>query len=312
MIEVRGLAKRYGDHVAVDGVSFSARAGEVVGLLGPNGAGKSTVMRILAGYLCATSGTASIAGFDVTTQSMEARERLGYLPESGGVYLEMRVNEYLSYRAEVKRVQLERRHRRIEAAIEQCDLGEVRGRIIGQLSKGFRQRVAIAGTLLHQPPVVILDEPTVGLDPLQMRGVRELVRRLGRKRAVLFSTHILSEAAAVCDRVVIVHRGRVLADAVPAEITARAGGQTLEIEVLGGADAVTSALATLPGVAIELKSSGPPTVRVEVRGADVAALERRVEIASALARAGLQVVELSVVRSTLDEAFARLTVDAAA
>jgi len=228
MIEAQGLSKRYGDFVAVDGVSFRVGSGEVVGFLGPNGAGKTTTMRMLTGFLPPTDGTAKIAGHDVFGEAQAARRAVGYLPETPPLYPEMDVQGYLKYVATIQDVPRSRRAGAIEQALERCGLGEVRRRLIGALSKGYRQRVGLAGAIVHTPPVLILDEPTVGLDPIQIQEIRALIQELGgaNEHAVILSTHILAEVEAICDRVILIHRGRKVEDAPLAELTA--GGRKLE------------------------------------------------------------------------------------
>ena len=211
-IEVEGLRKRYGPAWAVDGISFTVEPGEVVGFLGPNGAGKTTTLRILTCFIPATEGTARVAGHDVFTESAEVRKRIGYLPENVPLYREMRVGEYLEYRAALKRVPRKERARRIEDALALIQITDHANRIIGHLSKGYRQRVGLADTLVHDPEVLILDEPTVGLDPNQVREVRDLVKDLASQRTVLFSTHVIPWVEAVCERVIVISAGRIVAD----------------------------------------------------------------------------------------------------
>jgi ABC-2 type transport system ATP-binding protein len=211
IIEVENLTKRYAGHAAVDGITFSVQRGEIVGFLGPNGAGKSTTMRILACYLPATYGTARVAGFDVFTQADEVRRRIGYMPENNPLHLDMRVREYLKFRARLKGLGIRQSRERVEAVMQQCGLAEVRRRIIGHLSKGYRQRVGLADALVHEPELIILDEPTIGLDPHQVRSVRQLIKELGRHHTVLISTHILFEVEMTCNRVLIMHEGKILA-----------------------------------------------------------------------------------------------------
>ncbi|HPD14918.1 MAG TPA: ABC transporter ATP-binding protein [Planctomycetota bacterium] len=227
MIEVEHLTKRYGKIVAVDDVSFRVEEGEVVGFLGPNGAGKSTVMRILTSFTPATSGQVRVAGFDPFWESMQVREGVGYLPENVPLYREMRVSEYLFHRARLKGVAACERKRRIGEVLDRCGIAEVAGRVIGQLSKGYRQRVGLADALVNDPPILILDEPTVGLDPNQVRLVREMIRDLGQRRTVLLSTHILSEVEMICPRVIIISGGRIVAEDTTANLKGRLGG-TLE------------------------------------------------------------------------------------
>ena len=215
MIEVSNLTKRYAGHTAVSDISFTVGRGEIVGLLGSNGAGKSTTMRILSCYLPASAGTARVAGFDVFTQADEVRRRIGYMPENNPLHPEMRVREYLKFRARLKGLSWKRSRERVEIVMEQCGLTEVTRKIIGQLSKGFRQRVGLADALVHEPELIILDEPTIGLDPKQIRSVRQLIKDLGRSHTVLISTHILPEVEMTCGRVVILHEGRILAADTP-------------------------------------------------------------------------------------------------
>src|SRR5712692_8551546 len=209
MIEVDNLTKFFGPVLAVDHISFRVSQGEIVGFLGPNGAGKTTTMRILTSYLPATSGVVRVAGYDVMTQSMDVRRSIGYLPESVPLYPEMRVDEYLLYRAKLKGVDRKERQHRLDYCLEHCRIREVRRRLIGTLSKGYRQRVGLADAMIHDPPILILDEPTVGLDPLQIRETLALIKELGEKHTILLSTHILSEVETICQRVIIINAGRI-------------------------------------------------------------------------------------------------------
>lgn len=226
MIHVKNLCKFYGDFQAVHDVSFDVPKGQVVGFLGPNGAGKSTTMRILAGYLTATSGFASIDGIDVFWNPVEVRRRIGYMPESCPLYPEMRVVEYLTFRAGIKGLHGSSRAKRVDECMERCWLGGVKSQIIGSLSKGYRQRVGLADSLLADPPVLILDEPTAGLDPTQIRETRKLIRDLGDRHTILLSTHILSEVEMTCDQAIIINRGRVALSGPIEDLRSR--DQTLE------------------------------------------------------------------------------------
>lgn len=246
-INVQNLTKSYGPVLAVDDISFQVAAGELVGFLGPNGAGKSTTMRILTTFLPASSGYAWVAGFDVMYQSMEVRQRIGYLPESVPLYPEMRVREYLAYRARLKGVERAGRTARIEYCMEKCRIKEVRDRLLGTLSKGYRQRVGLADTLLADPPVLILDEPTSGLDPLQIEQTLETIRELAGQHTVLLSTHILSEVESICQRVVIVNKGQIKFDNTLKSISDRE--PVLQLEVRGPADEVTRFLRDQPELA---------------------------------------------------------------
>src|SRR5438876_5793534 len=211
MIEVENLTKRYSGHTAVSDISFTVARGEIVGLLGENGAGKSTTMRILSGFMPATSGTVRIGGFDVFHQSAEARRRIGYMPENNPLHTEMRVREYLKFRARLKGLDREQSRQRADIVMEQCGLTDVSRRVIAHLSKGYRQRVGLADALVHEPELIILDEPTIGLDPNQIRSVRQLIKSLGNTHTVLISTHILPEAEMTCNRLVIMYEGKILA-----------------------------------------------------------------------------------------------------
>jgi ABC-2 type transport system ATP-binding protein len=211
MIQVENLTKRYAGHTAVKDVSFNVRSGEIVGLLGPNGAGKSTIMRILSCYMPATSGTVLVAGYDVFSEADEVRRRIGYMPENNPLHRDMRVRDYLRFRAALKGLKRSRCRERIDVVMQQCGLTEVYRKIIGHLSKGFQQRVGLADALVHEPELIILDEPTIGLDPNQIRSVRQLIKDLGQKHTVLISTHILPEVEMTCTRVLILHQGRILA-----------------------------------------------------------------------------------------------------
>ena len=222
MLEVRNLTKRYGDIVAVRDVSFSAAQGQILGFLGPNGAGKTTTMRILTGFLPATSGTAKVAGFDVFTESAEVRRRIGYLPESPPLYAEMTTGSYLRFVARIKGMPKGEVEDAIERVVKLCGLETVRDRLLGHLSKGFRQRVGLAQALIHDPPVLVLDEPTIGLDPRQIIEIRSLIRELAGQRTVILSTHILPEVSQICEKVVIINEGKVVLEEDMATLTRNA------------------------------------------------------------------------------------------
>src|SRR5437867_2254781 len=305
MIEVEHLTKRFPTQVAVSDVSFSVRQGEIVGFLGPNGAGKTTAMRILTAFLPPTEGTARVAGFDVVDRSLEARAHLGYLPESAALYPEMRVREYLAYRARLEGVRGPEVRKRVDDAIASCLLEEVADRKVDNLSRGYRQRTALAGALVHQPPVLILDEPTVGLDPAQIIRIREAIRRLGRERAVLLSTHILPEVDAVCDRVLIIDRGRIVAEGTAAELRTRLAGAPVVRAAFAGSVAAREALSAVPGIAAvsEESAEGETRVRIECApGAD----PREDVFRTAVAR-GWTLRELARESLSLEDVFVRLT-----
>ena len=265
MIEVQNLTKRYPTRVAVDDVTFSVQSGEIVGFLGPNGAGKTTTMRVLTGFLPPTAGMARIAGLDIVTQSREARASIGYLPESAALYPEMRVREYLTFRARLEGVPGAAVQTRVGEAIDRCLLGEVADRRIENLSKGFRQRTSLAGALVHQPPVLILDEPTVGLDPMQIIKIRETIRELGRDRAVLLSTHILPEVDALCDRILVIARGRIVAEGTAAQLRQKFSEHPVFRAAFRGTVPARDVLAALPGVITVVEDAGEAgtSVRLE-------------------------------------------------
>jgi ABC-2 type transport system ATP-binding protein len=256
MIQVQSLTKYYGDYAAVRDVTFAVPKGQVVGFLGPNGAGKSTTMRILAGYLAPTSGRASIDNVDVFWRPVEARRKIGYMPENCPLYPEMRVTEYLHFRAGIKGLYGTRRRQRIDYVLGRCWLSDVKRQLIGTLSKGYRQRVGLADVLLAEPPVLILDEPTAGLDPSQIRETRKLIRELGDEYTVLLSTHILSEVEMTCNRVIIIHQGRVAAAGMLDDLSREAGEEEVLIAVFEGAFD-PGPIHALPGVlAVEAEPHG--------------------------------------------------------
>lgn len=222
MIEVRNLTKRYGDLVAIDNISFTAEKGQILGFLGPNGAGKTTTMRIITGYMPASSGTVTVAGFDIFDNSYEVRRRIGYLPENPPLYPDMTVAEYLRFAARIRGVARAELDDAVDRVLLKCGLAEVDGRVVGHLSKGFRQRVGLAQALIHDPMVLVLDEPTIGLDPKQIIDIRQLIRELSAERTVILSTHILPEVSQLCQKVVIINQGRIAVEASLEELTRNA------------------------------------------------------------------------------------------
>ncbi|NCY21380.1 ATP-binding cassette domain-containing protein [bacterium] len=258
MIQVENLTKRYAGGEAVRGISFSVEKGEVVGFLGPNGAGKSTTMRMLTGYLPATDGKIEIAGAKLPAESLLVRQRIGYMPENVPLYPEMRVEEFLEYRGRLKRVPAREIGHRVGLVLDQCGLTDVRQKIIGALSKGYRQRVGLADALIHNPVLLILDEPTAGLDPHQIRSFRELIKELGKDRTILLSTHILSEVEMVCRRAIIINRGKIEASDTLANLEKRVQAGALQIEVKAEPAKAKDKLLQLPDVAVvnELAQAG--------------------------------------------------------
>ncbi len=299
-IKVQHLTKNYGPVLAVDDVSFQVQPGELVGFLGPNGAGKSTCMRILTTWLPASSGYAWLAGFDVMYQSMEVRSRVGYLPESVPLYPEMRVREYLLYRAKLKGVDRTGRTARIDYCVEKCRIKEVQNRLLGTLSKGYRQRVGLADAILADPPILILDEPTSGLDPVQITETLNTIKELGGKHTVLLSTHILSEVEKVCERVIIINKGRIKFDDTMKSIAGRE--PTLVIEVRGPAVAVGEFLRSQPELAsVESKTGDDDLNTFEIKTRDRKDL--REELAKRISAKGWGIRRLDLRRVSLDDLF---------
>ncbi len=246
MIEVKNLTKRYGPTVAVDNVSFNAKAGEVLGFLGPNGAGKTTTMRVLTCYLSADEGNATVDGYDVFDQSVEVRKRIGYLPESAPLYLDMGVIDYLKFIAQVRDIPKSQRQQRTKEVIDICGLESVIQKDVGELSKGFRQRLGLAQSLIHDPPILIMDEPTSGLDPNQIIEIRNLIKEIGKEKMIIFSTHILPEVSATCSRILIINNGKIVANGSPESLAERAkGGEVVDITIRGPADEIESKLQDL-------------------------------------------------------------------
>ena len=306
MIKVENLTKRYAGNTAIKDLSFEVGQGEIMGFLGPNGAGKTTTMRILASFMPPTSGRASVAGFDIFEQSLQARAHLGYMPENVPLYNDMRVTEYLDYRAALKGVPHRRVGERVGDVKELCGLKEVEKKIIGTLSKGYRQRVGLADALLHEPDLLILDEPTIGLDPNQIRQVRELIKNLGKQHTILLSTHILPEVEMTCSRVIIIHKGRIEACDTPENLLGQirqAGGVLVEAKT--GNDNGAEELKKISGVRdVTMDGDGDWKVfslRVE-SGVDV-----REEVFQLAAARRWSVRELTQRRATLEDVFVELT-----
>ncbi len=249
MIEIKDLRKYYGRLPAVDGISFSVSKGEIVGFLGPNGAGKTTSMKVITSYYPPTAGTVTIEGLDVVENSLETRKRIGYLPESNPLYHDLTVYEYLSLIADIRQIPQDRRRKRIKEMCELTGIIDRVGSVIGELSKGLRQRVGLAQAMLHDPKVLILDEPTIGLDPNQIIEIRELIRRLGKEKTLILSTHILPEVQATCNRVIIIHRGKLVADGTPDQLQHQFEGQpVIDLYVQGEGTDVLSAYRSIPGI----------------------------------------------------------------
>ncbi|APR79737.1 ABC-type multidrug transport system, ATPase component protein [Minicystis rosea] len=311
MIEARRLSKSYGSVKAVDDVSFRVDRGEVVGFLGPNGAGKSTTLRILAGFLGATSGSVQIAGIDLADDPVRARAQIGYMPETSPLYPEMRVREYLAFRAELKLVPRRARAEAVHRALVEARIEDVEDVMIGHLSKGYRQRVGLADALVASPPILILDEPTAGLDPNQIREVRDLVQALGKDRAVLVSTHILSEVEATCSRALVIARGKLVAEGSIDEIRALRRGGGVRITVRGDAAAAAVVAGKIEGVRKVKREATGDTTALSIELAKDAEIGRATEaIVGALCAAGLGVREVAPRLASLEQVFSALTTGA--
>ena len=310
MIEVEDLSKSYGTVNAVDHISFSVKKGEILGFLGPNGAGKTTTMRILTGFVPATSGTARVAGFDVFKDSLNVRRHIGYLPEAPPVYPDMTVEDYLDFVARIKHLPAERRADRISDALSKTNIEDKRHSLIKHLSRGYKQRVGIAQALVHDPDVIILDEPTVGLDPKQIIEVRHLIKSLAGNHTIILSTHILPEVSMTCDRVVIINKGKVAAVDTPENLTSHMkGGQKIRVDVKAPEQPLQELLSQIPGAARvqveQSQSTGRQVATVEVSaGKDI-----RSDIAAAVVQKGWPLFELRGVSLSLEDIFLELTTD---
>jgi ABC-2 type transport system ATP-binding protein len=305
MIEAQNLSRRYGDFTAVDGISFSVREGEILGMLGPNGAGKTTTIRMITGFLPPSGGRVTVDGKDLFESPREARRQVGYLPENVALYTEMRVSEYLAYRARLEGLTRAEAAKAIPVAVDRCLLGDVRNQIIGTLSKGYRQRVGLATAILHNPRVLVLDEPTVGLDPRQIISIRELIRELGREHTLLLSTHILPEVELLCDRVVIIDRGRIIAQGTPESLRESwTGNAAVRVDLKGAPEDAAEALAAVPGVVGVTPGGIPGNWMLECApGGD----PREAVFRTAVER-GWVILELARDRgATLEDIFVRLT-----
>ncbi|MBC7544943.1 MAG: ATP-binding cassette domain-containing protein [Candidatus Sericytochromatia bacterium] len=307
MIEVQHLVKRYNDHLAVNDVSFTVEKGQILGLLGPNGAGKSTTMKIITGFLPPSSGKVTVGGYDIFENSLEARRHLGYLPENPPLYVDMTVSSYLDFVSKLKGVPAARRKERLDTVLQQCWLTDVRHKLINKLSKGYRQRVGLAGALIHDPDVLILDEPTAGLDPKQINETRQLIKSLAGKHTVILSTHILPEVEMTCEKVVIINKGRVVAQDTPERLRSRLkGGEQIAVVVRGPRDEVAAELARIEGVReVHSEPHAGPMTTFLLDADSLNAL--RETIASRIVAAGWGLHELKSVGYSLEETFLRLT-----
>ena len=308
MIQATGLTHYYGPNPAIEDVNFGVNRGEILGFLGPNGAGKTTTMRILTGFMPPTRGKVTLDGYDVVEQSLEVRRRVGYLPETVPLYTDMTVTSYLKYMGTLRGMPSRNIKRRIEEVIDVCRLDDYRSSLIAKLSKGFRQRVGIAQAILHEPDVLVLDEPTIGIDPIQVVETRSLIKNLGNQQTVVLSSHILPEVSMICERVLIIHEGRIVAEDTPANLAERLQGtDLLEVEIGGPPEEVTPAIREIEGVASvrhrSLANREVYTVRL-LQGAEV-----RDDISRAVIARGWSLLSMQSVGMTLEEIFLRLTTD---
>ena len=308
MIEVENLTKKYGSHVAVDNLSFRVERGMIYGFLGPNGGGKRTTMNMMTGYIAATSGTVKINGYDILKNPEQAKKSIGYLPELPPVYPDMTVYEYLRFVAELKKVKKNERQVQIEDVMKQTQIEDVKGRLIKNLSKGYKQRVGLAQAIIGYPEVIILDEPTVGLDPKQIIEIRELIRELAKKHTIILSSHILSEVSAVCNHIMIISKGKLVASDTPEGLmTLLKGGRQMKLSVLGEQSKVEELLRSMESV--KDFSMQPPRaegmVSVNIRTEDTEDI--RVELFRRLAAADMPIMELSLSEKSLEDVFLELT-----
>ena len=307
MVEVSHLSKNYGSHPAIRDLTFSVADGQVYGLLGPNGAGKSTIMNILTGYLAPTGGEVKVAGFSLPEQAQQAKACVGYLPEQPPLYPEMTVQEYLDFAAELKGVKKAQRREQVQQAARCTGLDQVMPRLIRSLSKGYRQRVGVAQALLGSPQLIILDEPTVGLDPAQVIGIRKLIRELGKTHTVILSSHILSEVQTVCDRVLIIAHGRLVAQGTPEELAAQLTAKgTITATAQGSREAVVAAAGKVPGLT-DLRVTDEKGGEVSFTAVSTAGTDLRGALSLALAQAGCPVLNLSAETMSLEDVFLQLT-----
>lgn len=304
MIEVKDLTKEYGPRRAIDHLNFSVNKGDVVGFLGPNGAGKSTTMKIITGFMAPTSGTASVAGFDVFESPLEVKKRIGYLPENPPVYGDMYVRDYLRYVAALKEVPKERIESLVDGAIEKTNLGEVQKRLIQHLSKGFKQRVGIAQALVSDPEVLILDEPTVGLDPKQVAEIRDLIKALKGQHTIILSTHILPEVQATCEKIIIINKGKIVAqDSIHRLATMEKGQSHLHVRLRKDVEDMKTVLSNIHEVIAVSEGASRKEWRIDVQGGE----EAVDAVSTALVNKGLGLLELSPSKLDLEDVFLKLT-----
>ena len=308
MIEVKNLTKKYGNHIAVDNLSFKVETGRIYGFLGPNGAGKSTTMNIITGYLAATDGTVTIGGYNIQTEPEKAKAKVGYLPEIPPLYAEMTVKEYLDFVAELKNVPKSEREKQVQKVMEETFITDMSGRLIRNLSKGYKQRVGMAQAILGDPEVLIFDEPSVGLDPKQIIEVRDLIRKLGEKHTVILSSHILSEVSAVCDHIMIISKGKLVADGSPEELQNMMGGKAeIEITVLGDASEAAKILKNAEGVDDVIADGKDQQGNGKIRVVSAIKVDAREAVSLKLAENRIAIMGMERREKSLEDIFLELT-----
>lgn len=308
MIEITALTKRYGKNLALDNISFSIAKGEIVGFLGPNGAGKSTTMNIITGYLSSTSGSVKVDGFDILDNPNEVKKRVGYLPEIPPLYVDMTVEEYLDFVFDLKKIKGMDKKEHISEIVDKVGIENVYKRRISHLSKGYKQRVGLAQALLGNPEVLILDEPTVGLDPNQIIEIRNVIKELGKEHTVILSSHILSEISAVCERVIIIKNGKIVAEDTPENLSKQYSGSVLELKIGAGADSVVAVIEAIDGVEnVTVKETSGNECTVEVRTEDADSTEFSKTLFFKLAENGMPILMQNTVKASLEDVFIELT-----
>lgn len=308
MIEITALTKRYGNNLALDNISFSVAKGEIVGFLGPNGAGKSTTMNIITGYLSSTSGSVTVDGYDILDNPNEAKKRVGYLPEQPPLYVDMTVEEYLDFVYDLKKIKGLNKKEHITGIIEKVGIENVYMRRISHLSKGYKQRVGLAQALLGNPEVLILDEPTVGLDPKQIIEIRNVIKELGKEHTVILSSHILSEISAVCERVIIIKNGRIVAEDTPENLSKQYGGTVMELKIGANAESATAVVESIEGVdSITVTSDSENECVVEIKTAESDNTEFSKTLFFRLAENNMPILMQNTVRASLEDVFIELT-----
>lgn len=310
MIDVQHLTKRYGSVTAIDDISFRVEKGEILGFLGPNGAGKTTTMRIITGFMPATHGTVKVADYDVAEKPLEVKRRIGYMPEVPPLYTDMTVKEYLNFAGRLKQIPSSQIGQRIHDVSAKVDIGDVEHQTIKTLSKGYRQRVGLAQALIHDPEILILDEPTIGLDPIQIREVREFIKSLAGEHTIILSTHILPEASMICNRVAIIDKGKLIAQDTPTGLAkSMKGAEKLKVSVEGSLDEVTAALSSAEGVNKVIDSSVENGISTFTLECDFQFHVRK-SISKVISEKGWSMLEMKVEESSLEDIFLRLTTEA--